>query len=75
MSPSSNLSTLLGFIEFGPTQLTEAEALLSKFAALSESEKDAARASTIEKVFPLAFGEDAVIESSPVFDIHYRFHW
>jgi len=41
------------------------EACLAEYDNLSATQKDAARGSVIEKVFPLAFGEDAVIEGSP----------
>lgn len=68
MSASSTVSAILGVVAFEPAYIKEAEACLSEFEGLSINEKEAARGSVIEKVFPLAFGEDAAIESTPKYE-------
>lgn len=63
-----NVERILEFISFGDGQVEEAGACLSNFASLSENEKGAARGAVIEKIFPLAFGENAVIEGTAKFE-------
>lgn len=67
MSGSTNLASVLAAVDFGPDQSKEAVECLTKFAGLSEDGKKVHRGATIEKVFPLAFGEEAVIENASGF--------
>lgn len=64
MSYSIDLRTVLAAIDFSPSHSKEAVTHLTKFASLSEDEKDAQRGVTIEKVFPLAFGDNAILENA-----------
>ncbi|TVY81095.1 FAD-dependent monooxygenase yanF [Lachnellula suecica] len=68
MAPSASVTKLLSTIRIGSAPLMEAEACLSNFESLSEEGKEAARPSTIEKVFPLVFGDITAIESSASFE-------
>ena len=71
----TSTSEILAKIQIAPAQSKEAEECLSKFASLSEEEKKSARPSTIEKIFPLAFGDIAAIETSETFEKLKRKPW
>ncbi|CZR56975.1 uncharacterized protein PAC_06864 [Phialocephala subalpina] len=62
MIDPTNLASVFAAVDFGPSQTKEAVEYLTRFANFGEDEKNAQRGATIEKVFPLAFGEEAIIE-------------
>ncbi|OCK73798.1 6-hydroxy-D-nicotine oxidase [Lepidopterella palustris CBS 459.81] len=68
MSVPSTLASILEIVDIAADKREEAEACLSEFVALGEEAKKAARPATIKKVFPLAFGEIAAIETSANFE-------
>ena len=65
----------LSFPQLSAAQQSEVEGLLGSFAALSDPEKDSARASTTEKVFTAVFGESAVVEGSAAYEAHHTQPW
>lgn len=50
-----------------PSETRYFRTYLSEFAALSDTEKDNRRLNVADLVFPLVFGEDAIINTSPTF--------
>ncbi|KAG2420464.1 hypothetical protein HFD88_000076 [Aspergillus terreus] len=75
MSPSMSVPGQLSFPQLSAAQQSEVEWLLGSFAALSDPEKDSARASTTEKVFTAVFGESAVVEGSAAYEAHHTQPW
>ncbi|KAF8866921.1 6-hydroxy-D-nicotine oxidase [Acephala macrosclerotiorum] len=63
-STNISLTSVLAAIYCGPSQSKETVELLTTFASLSEDEKDAQRGVMIEKVFPLTFGDEAVLANA-----------
>lgn len=51
------------------------EDLLSKYAALPEDEKNNQRASYLAHVFPLLFGENAILQASDEYDSQRQVPW
>lgn len=75
MSPSISIPGQLTFPQLFAAQQREVEGLLASFAALSDSEKETARPSTVGKVFGLVFGESAVVEGSATYEAHHKQPW
>lgn len=70
-----DVAWIIEFVGFSLLAKEEAKIHLSKFADLSAVEKDAARSSVIETIFPLAFGENAVIEGSANLEELLNYPW
>jgi hypothetical protein len=68
MSPPSTVSSILELVNIPSNNRKDAEALLNNFVALKEDEKKNTRSATIQKLFPLVFGENASVENSPNFE-------
>ncbi|KAL2814270.1 hypothetical protein BJX63DRAFT_442530 [Aspergillus granulosus] len=68
MSHLASVPSLLDFLPVGPSTRAEVEAVLSDFAGLPEEKKGAARASLLAKIFPLVFGENALVEGSASYE-------
>jgi len=68
MSPPSTVSSILDLVDIPSNNRKDAEALLNIFITLKEDEKKNTRSATIQKLFPLVFGENASVETSPNFE-------
>ncbi|KAJ5781184.1 hypothetical protein N7457_006344 [Penicillium paradoxum] len=68
MSHLSNVPSLLDFLPVAPSIRAEAEALLTNFTALPEDDKSSARAALLAAIFPLVFGDNALVEGSPTYE-------
>ncbi|KAL4804248.1 hypothetical protein BDV18DRAFT_162011 [Aspergillus unguis] len=72
---SSTVSSLLDFLAATPAQRSEAEPILSDFQTLSEDDKVSARANVLATVFPIIFGDIAVVKESPLYEEHRSQPW
>lgn len=61
------ISRLLLILQPSPATVTDVEAILQEFQALTDSEKDVRRLTTAEAVFPLVFSDDASLRADSTF--------
>jgi hypothetical protein len=69
MTPQqSTVVSVLDIIGTSAGRRSEVKACLSDFSALSDEQKRVQRSATIEKVFPLVWGDIVVVKTSEMFE-------
>jgi len=68
MTVPATVTSILKILDITQANRKEAEAILDKFVTLKDEEKKVVRSATIEKLFPLVFGENALVPTSANFE-------
>ncbi|KAL4745783.1 hypothetical protein BDW72DRAFT_46261 [Aspergillus terricola var. indicus] len=73
--PSLSTTDLLDLLSLTSAQRSQVEPIISEFNSLPTDKKRSARPSTLTKVFPLVFGDNAIINGSPLYEEHWTQPW
>jgi hypothetical protein len=72
---SLSTTALLDFLSLTSAQRSQVEPIISEFNSFLMAKKQSARPSTLAKVFPLVFGDNAIIKGSPLYEEHWTQPW
>ncbi|OOF95298.1 hypothetical protein ASPCADRAFT_147461 [Aspergillus carbonarius ITEM 5010] len=75
MSCSPAVAAIVQDAKIDTVSTAEAETLLSEYAVLSDSEKDSVRTSVVTQIFPLFFGQDAILATSSEYEAQRQVPW
>ncbi|OGM44466.1 hypothetical protein ABOM_006938 [Aspergillus bombycis] len=75
MASLPSVAAIVNGANLNPSNIPQVEVLFAQFASLSPAEKDNERGSFVDKVFPLFFGENAVVDGSSAYEAQRQVPW
>ncbi|KAB8274993.1 6-hydroxy-D-nicotine oxidase [Aspergillus minisclerotigenes] len=75
MAALPSVAAIVNGANLDPKNIPQVETLFEQFTNLSPTERDNERGSFVEKVFPLFFGENAVVDGSSAYEAQRQVAW
>lgn len=75
MAALPSVAAIVNGANLDPKNIPQVETLFEQFTNLSPTERDNERGSFMEKVFPLFFGENAVVDGSSAYEAQRQVPW